>query len=149
MAKICSSLNDWASDEPRWPLVPKLTFCSGFFGSGYSCVISAQQRGDTLKFFRRSKACRHRNGLQAYFTSIYPASIATKPKGRNNSVGRKMHKIKILRKKRLQDFSFYLPYFSRRSGGIGVDTPGSGSGFRSEVGVRLSPSAPIKVQNSP
>jgi hypothetical protein len=27
MAAMCASLNEPRSDEPRWPLVPKLTIC--------------------------------------------------------------------------------------------------------------------------
>ena len=34
MARTCASLNDPRSDEPRWPLVPKLTRCAASAGSG-------------------------------------------------------------------------------------------------------------------
>ena len=36
MAAMCTSLNAVSSDEPRWPLVPKTTRCSGIETSGTS-----------------------------------------------------------------------------------------------------------------
>ena len=36
IASTCASLNEQASEDPRWPLVPKLTRWLGSAGSGLS-----------------------------------------------------------------------------------------------------------------
>ena len=39
IARMCASLNDARSGEPRWPLVPKLTLCVGSAASGLRRVV--------------------------------------------------------------------------------------------------------------
>src|SRR5262245_53156441 len=75
---MCASLNAPLSDEPRWPLVPKLTFCAGSstFGrrSKYACssaAVSARRlfgagfpaSGEMVTICRCAKSRSSRPGL--------------------------------------------------------------------------------------